>query len=237
MPAFAAFTVGVGSSLQLGDGKFDLGCSDLIINGSAAGGSGAVAGVANLAIAGGSLSPGAGRIALGGDFSNAGTFIPGSSSVNIVDACGNGTSRITGTTAFYDLLVGSTIGKQLVFPAGVVQNVAHAFALQGAAGNLLQVLSSTPGTKARLVVAAGAAQTIAYVNARHNDASGGATVAPGTAANYNSVDGDGLLNWFAAVIGPPGGTAAVPAPLLGRWAALLLAALLAAFAWRRSRHS
>ncbi|HEX7917083.1 hypothetical protein [Rudaea sp.] len=235
-PTFATLTVGAGSSLQLGDGKLDLGCSDFAIAGSAAGGSGSVAGIANLAIAGGSLSPGVGRIALGGNFSNTGTFIPGSSAINIVDACGNGTSRITGANAFYDFIVNSASGKQLVFPAGVVQNIAHAFVLQGTTGNLLQVLSSTPGTKARLILAAGATQTISYVNARDNDASGGATIAPGTAANYHSVDGGGLLNWFATVIGPSGG-AAVPAPALGRRAMLLLAALLAAFAWRQSRHS
>ena len=67
-----------------------------------------------------------------------------------------------------------------------------------------------------------------------DDKASGATIAPGPAASFQSVDGGNLTNWFVnAVIG--NGGAPVPAPALDRLAALLLAALLAGLAWRRSR--
>ncbi|HEX7914455.1 hypothetical protein [Rudaea sp.] len=228
-------TVGAGSSVDFGNASINLGCADLNVAGGANANAAGVSGIANLAVAaGGTFAAGSSRIALGGDFADTGTFAPGTGQMLIGDACGNGVSHVTGGSAFYDLLVSSSVGKQLVFPAGIAQSIAHAFALQGAAGNLLQVLSSTPGSKARLTVAAGAAQTIAYVNARDNDASAGATIAPGAPSAYHSVDAGNLVNWFGAAIGGNGG-GAVPAPALGHWAALLLAALLATFAWRRSR--
>jgi len=235
-PAFSALTVGAGSSLQYADGALDLGCSDLIIAGSAAGGSGNVTGIANVAVAaGGTFAPGATWIALGGDFSDAGTFAPGTSVIDIVDACGNGTSTVSGVTSFYDLLVSTTTGKQLVLPAMLTQEVTHALTLQGAPGNLLNVLSTSAGQQALLNVSTSAAQSIAYVDARDDKASG-ATIAPGTAVSYHSVDSGDLTNWFVNAVTGSGGGAA-PAPTLGRWAALLLAALLAAFAWKRSHPS
>ncbi|MFT3789573.1 MAG: hypothetical protein QM741_00540 [Rudaea sp.] len=217
-PALAALTVGAGSSLHVGDGALDLGCSDWIIAGSAASGSGSVAGIANLAITGGSLTAGAGRFALGGDFSDAGAFVPGASRVSIVDACGGGTSTVSGATSFYDLVVASATGKQLVLPAALTQSVAHALTLQGAAGHLLGVLSSAAGQQALLNVSTAAAQTIAWVDARDDKASG-ATIAPGSAASFQSVDGGNLTNWFVTAVIVSGGGAPVPAPALGRPAA------------------
>ncbi len=234
----AGIEVGAGSSLAIGDGLLDLGCSDLIVAGSAAGSSGSVAGIANLSVAaGGMLAPGAGQITLGGNFSDAGTFTPGTSAVAIIDACGNGTSSVSGATNFHDLLISTATGKQLVLPATLTQSIAHALTLQGAAGNLLQVLSSSAGQQALLNVNAAAAQSIAYVNARDDKASG-ATIAPGAAATYNSVDSGDLTNWFTgAVIGPGGGAAPIPTPMLNRWTAWLLAVLLAALARKQSRAS
>jgi len=235
-PAFSALTVGAGSALRYGDGALDLGCSNLIVAGSAAGGSGNVTGIANVAIASGAtFAPGASRIVLGGDFSDAGTFAPGTSAIDVVDTCGNGTSTVSGATNFYDLLVSTATGKQLVLPATLTQGVTHALTLQGAPGNLLKVLSSSADQQALLNVSASAIQSIAYVDARDDKASG-ATIAPGTAVSYHSVDSGDLTNWFVNAVTGSGGGAA-PAPTLGRWAVLLLAALLAAFAWKRSHPS
>lgn len=223
--AFAAITVGAGSSLQFADSTVDLGCSDLTVAGTASATAATIRAIANVNLSG-NLSPGASQISLGGNFTDSGSFVPGTGRVAIVDACGNGTSQVSGATSFYDLAVITALGKQWVLPAGVTQTVAHALTLQGAAGNLLQVSSSAAGQRALLALGAGTSQTIAYVNARDNNASG-ATIAPGQPAQYQSIDGGNLVNWFASAVT---GAAAVPAPMLGfgRW--LLLAGLLLA-AW------
>ena len=233
-PAHAAgLDVGAGSHVDFGNAVVDLACGDLVVAGSANTNGANLTALADLAVAaGGALSGASSSIALGGDFANAGAFAPGSGRVVIGDACGTGVSRIAGANAFHDFTVTSSIGKQVAFPAGLAQTVVHTFALQGAPGHLLQVQSSTPGTKARLNVPAATAQTIAYVHALDNDASGGAAIAQGAASNYHSVDGGNLLNWFSNAAGTNG---AVPTPTLDRWAVLLLGALLTAFAWKRRR--
>ena len=222
-PAFAAITVGAGSSMQFADSTVDLGCSDLTIAGTASGTAAVISSITNLNLSG-SFAPGASQISLGDNFADAGSFTPGTGRVAIVDACGNGTSQVSGATSFYDLAVISALGKQLVLPVGIAQTVAHALTLQGTTGNLLQVSSSATGQRALLALGAGTTQSIAYVNARDNNASG-AAIAPGQSAQYHSIDGGNLLNWFANAINGGDGVA-VPAPTLGfgRW--LLLAGLL-----------
>ncbi|MFT3790629.1 MAG: tail fiber domain-containing protein [Rudaea sp.] len=227
--AHGAVTIGAGSSIDFADAAIDLGCSDLTVAGSASASSATLDGIASLAL-GGSFAPGAARVSVGKDFSNGGTFIPGTSLVNFVDACGDGTSAITGATGFYDLVATSSAGKSLVFPVGATQSVAHALTLQGIAGNLLKIVSSAAGTQAQLNMASGAAQAIAYVSARDNQATG-ATIAPGPAANYQSVDAGNLVNWFAAVL-TPGGSATVPTPMLDPLVLSVLALALCAWAWR-----
>ncbi|MFT3791093.1 MAG: hypothetical protein QM741_08445 [Rudaea sp.] len=231
--AAATITVGAGSSFDFGDARVDLGCSNLAIAGAATAGAAALTGIADFDLAGGSFAAGASGIALGGDFANAGSFVAGSGGVAIVDACGSGTSTLSGTTGFHDLVVTTASAKRLVFPVGLAQSVAHALTLQGVAGQLLKVVSASAGQRGVLALNNGAAQTIAYVDARDNDAGGGARIAPGPAASFHSIDGGNLVNWFADAT-PGGGTGngtAVPAPALGcgRW---LLLALLMLAAWR-----
>lgn len=231
-PAFASITIGSGSTFNFADGTFDFGCEDLTVAGQVTGTTGVLRSIANLTISsGGGVAPAAGSISLGGDFADSGNFAAGTSRVAVVDTCGNGTSRIAGTTSFYDLTVTTTGGKQLMFPAGVSQLVAHALTFQGAAGKLLNIVSSNPGVKALLKVSSSASQTIGYVNARDNDASGGATIAPGLPSQYNSIDSGGLINWFGASNGGGDGATLKPAPILdtaGRLS-LLLGFLLTAF--------
>jgi len=233
--AQAVVMVGAGSALNFADANVSLGCGDLTVQGQTSGTAANVTAIANLVIAaGGTLAPGASQLTLGGNFADAGTFTPGTSRVAIVDTCGSGTSTVSGATSFYDLIVATASGKRLVLPAALTQSIAHALTLQGAAGNLLQVLSSSAGQQALLDVGAGAAQSIAYVDARDNKASG-AAIAPGAAASYQSVDGGNLLNWFAAAAGGPGG-ATVPAPLLGAAGGVALIGILFALAWAALRH-
>lgn len=229
-PAFAQFTVGAGSTFDFGSAAINFGCSDLLVAGQATA-AGSLTGLRDLSIsAGGIFNASTSQISLGGNFADAGTFNAGTGTVSIVDACGSGASQLTGSTNFYRFAAATATGKQLVLPASTTQSVANSLILTGTAGNLLQVQSSAAGQRANLALAPGAAQTIAYVAARDNAATG-ATIAPGPPASFNSVDGGNLFNWFVGAIG--NGT--IPAPsldLLGRW--LLLAGVLIV-AWRASR--
>ncbi len=228
-PADAAITIGAGSVFNLADAIVDVGCQDVVIAGQAGATAGSLRSVDSLSIAaGGNLAPGAGDISLGGDFNNAGGFVAGTSRVAIVDACGHGASQVLGATSFHDFFVTTTTGKQLVLPAGQTQTVARALTFEGAAGALLNIVSSSAGVPAVLAVDAAATQTVDYVNARDNTAIA-AGIAPGTPAQYHSVDAGGLTNWFGGAAGAGTG-ATVPAPLLnalGR-AMLLLGLVLGA---------
>jgi hypothetical protein len=236
--AQADIDVGSGASLSFGDGALDVGCSNVVIAGALTGAGGSVHGMANLTIAaGGNVAPGAGQLVIGGNFADAGTVTSGSSSISIVDACGNGTTTFSGATDFYDLAITTTIAKQLVLPAAQAQRIAHALTLRGSSGNLLQLRSSSAGQQALLDVSPSAAQSIAYVNARDDKATA-ATIAPGAAASYQSVDSGDLTNWFSDIVtGPGGGKTPVPAPTLGLLARLALLIGVLLLAWQRHRIS
>ena len=229
--AQADVLVGAGSTVHFADAQVDLGCGNLIVNGSADTASATLAHVASFALNGGAFALGGGTLSLGGDFSNAGAFTPGTGNVALTDACGSGTSTFAGASHFYALSIATTSGKLTIFPVGLAQSVAHALSLQGAAGNLLRIASSTAGQQGVLALAAGATQSVAYVDARDNLASV-TPIAPGAASLYQSINSGNLTHWFD--INGGGGNTAVPTPMLGSLALLLLAALMAACAWKRS---
>lgn len=232
-PAFAQIDIGVGSTFDFGNATIDFGCSDLNVAGTASVATGSLTGLRNLAVpSGGTFNAGASQTTLGGDFADGGTFNAGSGSVRIVDACGGGTSQLSGNTSFFVFNASTSNGKQLILPANATQSVANSLTLAGTAGNLLQVRSSSAGQRANLALASGAAQTVSYVAARDNAATG-VTIAPGTPAAHNSVDGGNLLNWFNGAIN--GVTGAVPAPGLRLMGQLLLFACVLLVAWRVSR--
>jgi hypothetical protein len=238
--ASAQVVVGAGSQLDLGDADIALGCVDLTIAGSVTGTAADISGIDSLGLDGGTLAPGGSRLLLGDDFDNGGTFVPGASWIGIVDACGDGTSLVQGSTVFNALEANSATGKQLVFEANVTQTVLSELVLSGAAGNLLRIRSSAPGQRARLDVGDAAAQTVAFVDAADNAATG-ARIAPGPAATYQSLDAGNLINWFenpATGDPPPGGDpVARPVPASG-WPAIgLLALALLALSGRRLRRT
>lgn len=234
-PAHADLKVDAGTRFAFPDGGIDLGCTDLVIAGTAVGGSAVVSNIRHLIIQpGGTLHAGSATLSLGGDFSNGGSFDAGSGSVKIVDACGSGISRVSGANGFHDLSVVTSTGKQLLLPADQTQAVTHALTLEGAAGQLLQLDSSVAGTQAVLAVAPAATQQVRYVDAQDNRA-GDAPIAPGTPASRQSVDGGNLSGWF----GPGGGDgqAVTPIPTLGEWSLLLLGLLAAGLGARRLRRT
>jgi len=231
--AHADVLVGAGSTVHFADARIDLGCGNLVVSGAADATSASLGGIASFTLAGGTFTLDAGTLALGGDFANAGSFAPGSGTVAVRDACGDGMSTFSGANDFYALTITTGVGKQVIFPTGFAQNVAHALTLRGAAGNLLRIASSVSGQQGVLALSAGGVQNIAYVDVRDNDATA-TPIAPGAAAAYQSVDSGDLTHWFDVATG--GGNTPVPAPALNRFTLPLIAALIGVLAWRR-RHA
>ncbi|MBS0515077.1 MAG: hypothetical protein JSS16_06370 [Proteobacteria bacterium] len=232
LAARADVSVGAGSTLHFADAKVDFGCGRLGVNGTADATAATLSDLASFSLVGGTFALGSGTLSLGGDFSNAGAFAADTGTVAVGDACAGGSSIFNGANTFYALSIATSAGKQVIFPVGLAQSVEHALILQGAPGRLLRITSASAGRQGVLALAAGATQTVAYVDARDNLASV-TPIAPGAPSLYQSIDGGDLTHWFDAVGGGAAGGTAVPAPLLGRCALLLLAALLAASDARR----
>jgi hypothetical protein len=92
--------VPVGGLVKLGDGAMNLACGDLDVAGGVQLDSGDLLGVRDVIIeVGGVIDGGSGSITLSGDWSNSGTFTPGTSTVAFVDAPGCAVdSTISGST-------------------------------------------------------------------------------------------------------------------------------------------
>lgn len=203
--AHAQIVVPAGAALQLAGATLDAGCTDVAIGGSIAIGSGRLAGARNVAVAGGgALDGGSGLIGLSGDFGTAGTFVPATGTVQVGDGCGAATSTFSAAGQFYNLSAGTATGHGLVFAASLTQSVSHALSLAGASGALLTVRSNAPGTAANLALAAGATQSVTYVDVADNHATVQA-IGPGGPAPFHSIKGPNSDGWFmSAVAGPSG---------------------------------
>ncbi len=233
----AQIAISAGSAWVLGGGTLDQGCTALHVGGTAQVGGGQWTGITDVAV-GGMLHGGNGLLALSGQFGGGGGFAPGTGRVRIADGCGSTAASITAATSFYTLEVATAQGRTLTLPAGATQTIAHRLALGGAAGQWLRLRSSNPGQAALTALLPGASQAIAYVDVADNHATA-QPIAPGPAAQYQSVQGSNVQQWFASAGGSPGdpghpGTA-VPVPVLGPWGVPLLGALLGALGWRARR--
>jgi hypothetical protein len=125
-------------------------------------------------------------INLNGNWVNSGTFVHNNGYVNFV---GSFDQSLTGSTTFGDLAIFGSTARTVTFEAGSTQTVVGDLLLQGAAGNLLSLRSSSSPTKWK--INAPANQTVAFVNVKDSDASGGQLIA----ADGNSVDAGNNLNW------------------------------------------
>ena len=148
----AKLTIGAGSSADLGTAGLDLGCADLAVAGTFSAGSLWLLRARDVEIASsGVMNGGSATIEVGRDWTNVGSFIPGSSTVRFVDDCGLGAAVIAGDTTFASLEITSTNGSVYQLTAGSTQTVTGSLMLQGIAGNLLQIRSTIGGSEAFLI--------------------------------------------------------------------------------------
>jgi len=141
--------VGVGSAFSLGSGTLSLGCDELEVAGSFDAGSGDLA-VGDVRIrSSGILAGGTGSFSVAGHWDNVegGTAIL--NDIDMVDGCVT-IAAVLGDTTFADLSLVTTTGKTWVFESGTTQTITGSLTLLGAAGNLLVLRASSPGTEAFL---------------------------------------------------------------------------------------
>lgn len=146
-PVFAQTVVPAGDSMLIPAGVLDLVCTSLDVQGNVVVGTGQVdqAGTIDITPTG-TLNGGQGQIALGGNWNNNGSFIPGTSTVVFSDVCGSGGGQLTGDTTFNNLTFTSSTGKPFVIPAGSHIAVTGNLVLQGTPGHPLQLLGSSGQT-------------------------------------------------------------------------------------------
>ncbi|MDX6443283.1 MAG: hypothetical protein QOH71_357 [Blastocatellia bacterium] len=115
-----------------------------------------------------------------------GMFTPGT---NAVTFNGPTLQTISGNTSFYDLTKTVSAVQQFNFAAGSLTTVTHALTLNGAAGQLLSLRSTSSPTQWKLH--APATQSVDYVDVKDGDASGASQIVP-----THSVDSGNNLNWL-----------------------------------------
>ena len=178
-----SLTIGAGSTVQLGDAVLNMGCNDLRIEPA------------------GMLEAQASTIRLAGNWDNGGHFDPGTGTVVLEDGCGPPeTTRVAGSSTFFDLQILTSMGKTVRLEAGATQTILGNLGLMGMPGHLLMLRSTMPGHKAFLDLAATATQHVDYVDVADNGATG-RLVALGPPAAYHSIDSGNTMGWFFVVKG------------------------------------
>ena len=207
----------------------DMGCTDVVADGSLNLAGGTLSNVRNVLIgAGGQVNLRNGTISLAGNWTNGGGTLGLPGTVAIVDdvACAT-SSVISGNTTFGTLSITSSSGKLVQFAVGSTQTVQQSLVLTGT-GTPLRIESTTPATpSADLHLAAGATQSVSNVAVQGMSASG-QMVAPGQ--TNQAPPGAAVSNWFAAPVPPtPANIAPVPtnSPITLLGMALAVAALAA----------
>ena len=104
-----------------------------------------------------------GDITVSGNWSNSGTLVPGTYTVNL-----DGTSQdITGDTSFYNLSKTIASADTLTFAAGSTTTITNTMTFQGSSGELLSLLSSSDGT--RWNIDPQGTRTIEYLNVKDSN--------------------------------------------------------------------
>jgi hypothetical protein len=146
--AFAQLTVGAAATVSLPpSGLLGMGCNALHVQGMFDVNAAQVNNSGNISIGTtGTLNGGSGTINLSGNWSNNGSFLPGSGSVVFTDGCATGQIQITGTTVFNNLTLTSNNGRTFVLPVGPSVTVNGTLTLQGTAGQPVQLISASSQT-------------------------------------------------------------------------------------------
>jgi hypothetical protein len=220
-PALAAADVIVppGAIGTLNGATLDLGCTDLIVAGTLQIGSTQVVNARNVTIQpGGVVDGGSGAIELGGNWSNSGGFLAGSSSVLFRDLCALASATISGSSSFANARFATSTGKNYVFAVGSVQTITGVLEITGTTPQPIQFRSSAPGQVASINLTPSATQQIAHVGVSDVWATG-QPLAP----NLQNEGGSGnALGWFGTLVADT--AASIPALsdlMLGILAALL----------------
>jgi hypothetical protein len=217
-PAAADLVIPANAVVSLNSGQFDLACTDLVVAGTLRVDTGSVVNVRHVTIQGGGvIDGGAGTIRLGGNWTNGGQFMAGTSRVEFRDLCSLAFSTIVGDTSFANLSLVSTLGKNYIFNSGQTQIVAGVLEIAGSTAQPIQIRASTAGTPGYLNLLPSGTQQIQHVGVTDNWATG-QWLAP---YQVNEGGTGNARRWF----GIPAD--AEPIPVNGTGALAALAALLA----------
>src|SRR5207253_3061291 len=97
------------------------------------------------------------------DWSNTGTYTPGTNTVSFI----GGSQFINGNTTFYNLTKTVTTAATLTFESTKTQTVTHTLTLQGASGQLLSLRSLANGTQWKIDPQS--TRTIAYLDVKDSN--------------------------------------------------------------------
>ncbi|WP_257389555.1 hypothetical protein [Tahibacter caeni] len=213
-----------GARLQLDGGRLEAAGGDVLVDGTLVLGAGELRGVGALRIAAGASADfGSGTATLTGDWENRGTFLAGSSRVELRDGPA-AVSAVLGTNLFANLSLVSGSGKRYRLESGLTQAVGGNLQIQGL-GPAIQVDVTAPGSVAYLNLLPGGSQTIANVGVSDVHATG-QHLAP-TQTNQGGSGNDS--GWFGGGVVIP----RTPVPALSPGLQLLLAMGLVLIAMRR----
>ncbi|HEX7271767.1 MAG TPA: hypothetical protein VF420_06420, partial [Casimicrobiaceae bacterium] len=162
--ARADLIVPASSQTNLNSGAVDLSCTDVVVAGTLNVDAGSLKNVRNLTIQpGGVVNGGSGVIEVGGNWTNSGNFVAGTSTVNFRELCGAGPATISGNTTFSAVSFVSAIGKTYIFAVGSTQTITSLLEIAGTQANPIQFKSSSSGQVAFINLLAGGKQQIQHV--------------------------------------------------------------------------
>lgn len=144
----------------------------------------------NLTITSGTLISGGQNVTVTGNWSNSGAYTPGANTVTF-----NGTGQtLSGNTTFNNFTKSVASADTLTFAAGSTTTINGLATINGAAGQLLSLRSSSTPTRWNLNLAG--TKSISYVDVRDSDASGSAA-AQKPVSPTNSADSGNTISWFS----------------------------------------
>ena len=226
--AIAQLAIPSGGALALDGGSLNLAGTDAQIGGLLSLGGGQLDNAGSIAIlASGTLDAGSGQLMLSGNWSDAGSFLAGTSSVDFIDGSIS-SAQVLGNTTFANLSLVSATGKNYIFGAGSTQTIAALLTIAGTAAQPIQFRSSAAGQAANINLLPGGSQSIVHIGVSDVHATG-----QHLAPNLSNEGGSGnATGWFAAIVAQT----AIPAVALSPVGLLLFALALLAGVLHSRRH-